>query len=300
LILVKPSYQILAASGKENLLPYTYSNSDQLIEYAGRKCYKSEDKITINSSKQFVENLKKSKHLSVIEHSWELRVYDCEVPFYKYLNFLKLTNNTGYVVAGNLRAFKEWDYDKKDDCCYPTKEILSAIYHNKRWDLLSATVEIITNRSITHELVRHRPASFSQESTRYCNYSKDKFTNNITCVIPSYFQNEIEEGIYNGSYTSNSLEIQTWFDGLINCEKTYLKRINSFKSTAARARGNLPQDLKAEIIITADLDEWKNIIFKLRGQDSTSDEEMKNIIIPIQEEFKKLFPEIFEKRKLNR
>jgi len=296
-ILVKPSYQILAASKKDSLLPYSYDKlPDKLIELAGRMCYKSEDKIDLNSSGPFVQMLKKSEHLSVIEHSWELRVYDhCNLPYCKYLNFLKLSNDTGYIVAGNYRAFKEWKYDKKDDYCTPTKEIYNAIYHFRRWDMLAATVKFVMNRGISHELVRHRPASFSQESTRWCNYSKSKFDNNITFIIPLWFYEDFKECKYDGTEKFEKKEVQMWFDCLKNIEESYLKLTSEYNISSDKARGLLPNDLKTEIIVTADLNQWKNIIFKLRGtEDCKSHIQMKELMIPLHEEFKDIFPEVFK------
>ena len=170
--LVKAGYEIYAASFIENL-PYNYDGNN-LIEIAGRTCYKSEEKIAEGSADKFVKMLEEKGHTAMIEHSWELRYYSTiNLPRYEYLNYLQIFY-VGTLVAGNLRAFEEWEYKGKNDYVKDTK-FLKYIYNDKRWDMLSATVKFVCDTGVTHEAVRHRPPAFAQESTRYCNYSKDKF-----------------------------------------------------------------------------------------------------------------------------
>lgn len=115
------------------------------------------------------------------------------------------------------------------------------------------TFLLVTDRGVTHELVRHRPCSFAQTSTRYCNYSKDKFGNEITVIKPLFDEN------------SNAYKI--WKQGCEHDEKTYFELLNC-GCKPEEARGNLPTDLATELIITANLEEWKHI-FDLRYKGTT-------------------------------
>lgn len=125
-----------------------------------------------------------------------------------------------------------------------TKKHLSIIEHEK------VTVKITTSRAIANEIVRHRIGSYTQSSTRYCNYSKSKFEDGILCVIPSWFNNF--EKSNNKQDAFNSL---MWIDGLKNAEKLYLELI-AHGLKAQEARGILPLDLQTEIIVTYNLRSW--------------------------------------------
>lgn len=115
------------------------------------------------------------------------------------------------------------------------------------------TFLLVTDRGVTHELVRHRVCSFAQASTRYCNYSKDKFGNEITVIKPLFDEN------------SDAYKI--WKQGCEHDEKTYFNLLNcGYKPE--EARGNLPTDLATELIITANLEEWQHI-FDLRYKGTT-------------------------------
>ena len=109
------------------------------------------------------------------------------------------------------------------------------------------TAHLVTNRGVTHELVRHRVASFSQESTRYCNYNKGKFRGEITVVSPTHLTDE---------------NLEAWRTGVHAAETAYMQMIQSGVSPQI-ARGVLPNDLKAEIVVTANLREWHHI-FSMR------------------------------------
>lgn len=294
--LIKPGYKILAASGKLDL-PYSYGNPKNLIEVAGRTCYKSEDKITKDSSEKFVQMLKNNGHNAMIEHSWEIRYYDTiNLPKYKFLNFLQV-NFVGTLVAGNIRGFDEWQYNEKNDFCIPTSNLTERIHKEKRWDMLSATVKFVCDRGVSHEIVRHRPPGYAQESTRYCNYSQDKFGNHVTFIIPVWLD-WLEEGEYSWGINSpkglsavENLGAWFWFKQLCEIETTYLMLIQE-GWIPGQARSVLPNSLKTEIVVTADLAEWQHI-FSLRAYNPKAHEQMREIMLPTQEDFKKLFPEIF-------
>lgn len=128
------------------------------------------------------------------------------------------------------------------------KQILSR-GHESVIEHISITVRVICDRGVTHEIVRHRIASYSQESTRYCNYSSDKFCNEITVINPLF----LEEG---------SLQYNIWKKAMENCEAAYFSLISDGASPQ-EARSVLPNSLKTEIFMTMNFREWRHF-FKLR------------------------------------
>lgn len=201
--IIKPYYEILTPINGEEILKF--------IELAGRVSYKSEDKITQDSAKIFVEKIVKNEHESVLEH-------------------------------------------------------------------FNISVRYICDRGVSHELVRHRIASYTQESTRYCNYSKDKFGNEITVIKPVYW--EEGSGLYN-----------LWKEACLYAESSYFNLLAQ-GATPQQARGVLPTDLKTEIFSTMNLREWKHF-FKMRTAKSAHPK-MRELTIPLLTEFKSLIPIIFD------
>lgn len=152
----------------------------------------------------------------------------------------------------------------------------------------SATVKFIIDRGVSHELVRHRLASYSQESTRYCDYQSD----DITFIIPPWVN--IEPGCYRyndwnqDAYDSATV---TWTFALLFAEEQY-KRLREEGWTPEKARSVLPNSLKTEIVVTANFREWKHI-FTLRTS-KRAHPQMQEIMIPLCKWFQDRFPEIFE------
>lgn len=139
------------------------------------------------------------------------------------------------------------------------------------------TVKLITDRGVSHELVRHRIASYTQESTRYCNYSSDKFDGEVAFILPSYA-------------TVNFL-FKPWLSAIIYAEKRYFEMLSAGASPQ-QARDVLPNSLKTEVVITANIREWRNIL-KLRT-DKSAHPQMVAIMTDILTEFKKRFPILFD------
>lgn len=148
----------------------------------------------------------------------------------------------------------------------------SVIEHEK------ITVKIICDRGVTHEIVRHRIASYSQESARYCNYSKDKFGNELTFIKPVF-------------WSENSQEYEIWKSQMQTIEDSYIKLIQ-LGATPEQARSVLPNSLKIEIVVTMNLREWRHF-FKLRTS-KYAHPQMREIGIPLLEKMCELFPPIFE------
>lgn len=168
--IVIPSVEVLSVT----------PNPEQLIEYCGRICYKSEDKITSASAEAFIEKILKLGHHSVLEHA-------------------------------------------------------------------VATIKFMCDRGVTHELVRHRLASYSQESTRYCNYGKGKHGGEISVIQPPCLAED---------------QHRAWERGCACAEAQYLELLR-LGAPPQIARSVLPICLKTEIAVTANFREWRHI-FKLR------------------------------------
>jgi thymidylate synthase (FAD) len=148
------------------------------------------------------------------------------------------------------------------------------------------SVRFICDRGVSHELVRHRLASFSQESTRYCNYK-----NGVTFIIPPWV--DIEPGEYKGvSFLQNfDSAAYYWLEHMIHSETSYLDLLDEGNSPQ-QARGVLPNATKTELIMTANFREWRHI-FKLRTA-KAAHPQMRELTIPLLEEVKKLIPVIFD------
>ena len=154
----------------------------------------------------------------------------------------------------------------------------------------SLSVKFVVDRGISHELVRHRIASFAQESTRYVNYSLDKFGNEINVI-------DIRNGIILDNKMKNmdsrtiELIINEWLLAMEDAEKHYMKMIE-LGATPQIARSVLPNSTKTEITITANYREWRNF-FKLRVP-NTAHPQMREVTIPLLNELKSMLPIIFD------
>lgn len=185
------------------------NNTLELIEQAGRTCYKSEEKITRGSAVEFAKSIMKSGHESVIEH-------------------------------------------------------------------VSASVRFITNRGVTHELVRHRLAAYSQESTRYVNYKN----RDMEFIEPVWIRNV--------SIFARELFVRACEDA----EESYKCMIGCCSCTPQQAREVLPNALKTEIVVTANLREWRHI-FRLRTS-KASHPQMVALMLDCLQGFKAAVPVIFD------
>lgn len=149
--------------------------------------------------------------------------------------------------------------------------------HESVIEHISITVRIVCDRGILAELTRHRLASFSVESTRYANYSKDKFGSEITVIKPFFWQED-------------SPQYREWETAMAACEQSYMRLIQS-GSKAQEARSVLPNSLKTDIIITANIREWLHI-FNLRCS-KASHPQMRQIMLPLLAEFNRRVPILF-------
>lgn len=140
------------------------------------------------------------------------------------------------------------------------------------------TVKFVCDRGVSHEIVRHRMASYCQESTRYCNYSQDKFDNEITVIKP-FFLDENAPGWL------------MWKRACKTAETAYFDLLD-FGCTPQEARAVLPNSLKTELVMTANLREWRHFL-KLRTA-KAAHPQMREVAIPLLEDFKARIPVIFD------
>lgn len=153
--------------------------------------------------------------------------------------------------------------------------------HEAMLEHASITVKFVTDRGISHEIVRHRLASYAQESTRYCNYSQDKFGHELTFIIPDFLE-----------YGSEGFKL--WKDEMKQVEKTYFAMLEA-GHTPQEARSVLPNSLKTELVMTANLREWR-AFFKLRAANSTgaAHPQMLEITRPLLDDLKAMIPVVFD------
>ena len=315
--LIKPSFEIWdQPAGLEGVC--------KQIEKVGRVCYKSEDKITEDSAKPFVERMTKSGHGAMLEHGtvYLLVPFETHISKYKTNKYSKVRDIAKHLmddksaVTTNLRVLVENGWlDDLQYICEPTE------FHAKR-----ITVHFVCDRGVSHEFVRHRVFSFAQESTRYCNYSKDKFGNEITFIIPcwldipegkAYWHDGInyrvgvtEENIFGESVNpkawfnkeSNCVEVHDYIQALDNAEKAYLRLMSAWENrvtdrryvtgfkgnpwTPQQARAVLPNALKTELVMTGFVSDW-NHFFDLRARGTTGapHPQAKELAEPLMKEF---------------
>ena len=231
------------------------------IELAGRTCYKSEDKITEDSAKGFVDRMIGSKHGAMLEHGTvylkATAKYDIEHDYwdmpqklfasffnknkYSKLRTVESEDACDCYITTNMRVIVENNlFECLKYICEPTE------HHEKR-----ITVRFTCDRGVSHEIVRHRVMSFAQESTRYCNYSKDKFGNELTFIKPSWYSKTLENK--HGGFERFLEDSQSLYISLL--DQGYLPQ---------EARACLPNVLKTEIVVTGFESDWEHF-FSLRS-----------------------------------
>lgn len=234
--------------------------------------------------------------------------------FKSYLTITRNSSSTRYVISGNVRAWREFfsvyaasmhglmpeftrNFIKSNPLLFPEfqKDIRFINFSGMMVPLSDdelvtkeeklahqrLSVKFIVDRGVSHEIVRHRPASFGQESTRYCNYIKDDFGGEIAVIKPFY----LEEGTH--GYT-------VWKGACETAETAYFNLLN-WGCSPEEARGVLPTHLKTEVVMTATLSEWVHF-FNLRALGTTGapHPQMRQVAAPLLEDMKTIESEIFE------
>lgn len=298
--LIKQGFEIIEQpSGLEGMY--------KMIEMAGRTCYKSEDKITETSAKEFVDRMIKSGHGAMLEHGTVyLDMPDSAgdyglVPFfasnpYSELIVVPLEDREHNYITTNFRVIienfaEEYIPDILQYWCEPTE------YHKKRY-----TVKWTIDRVTGESFLRHRVFSFARESTRYCNYSKDKFGNELTFIIPCWL--DVPEGKYtniakqsneDGEYkqimihenNTNAYPLTTTPEGrfLWNCywdEHDYFDLLN-YGWKPQQARQVLPFSVSSPLVMTGFASDWLHF-FDLRCN-SHAHPQAREIATALKEEF---------------
>lgn len=259
--IVQPNIEIIEqAPGMEGALRH--------IEIVGRTCYKSEDNMTDDSYLRFVDMLTNNEHFAMLEHATIYLTVPLEkealIDIYEknaFSKVIKPKGDTHAYITTNPRVIIEndWQCDMEYMVPAPTK-------HARR-----VTVKFTTQIAISREFNRHRVNSIAEESTRYCNYSKDKFGKEISVSLPSW----IHEGnikLCQGSNDIKSLcediasaettwwtSLEYWLFANLATEYAYNNLIK-LGWTAQQARVVLPLDTKTELVHTAFIDDWKHFL----------------------------------------
>ena len=259
-------------------IPNKFINDYLNIEQFDEETFEDSPYYENLTADDFVNTLMKSGHGAMLEHG---TVYlDCPENIFQKYNSNKFSKgviiNTGktrgkdiyeypiykYYVTTNLRVLVENNWlDDLHYVCEPTE------YHTKR-----VMVRFICDRGVSHEIVRHRVMSFAQESTRYCNYSKNKFGQELTFIEPAW---EFP--------SSNIVNTRERFEAMLEeTEANYMELITlGFKPQEARAI--LPNALKTEIVVTGFIDDWKHF-FELRC-DNAAHPDIRKLALDLQKQF---------------
>ena len=270
-------------------------NPFKKIEMAGRTCYKSEKAISEDSAIAFYDRLVKSKHTAMLEHATfvfrvELLVYEMarRCPYLHATSELVDSKIGGkvnrFLVSGNLRAINESRIyaliERLRDSGIGDGRLAYIEAEKPFNDVFGKTVKLIdfaeinnptpaeiaahkyttmrftTDRGVSHELVRHRPFSFAQESTRYVTYTKEQFGGgDIKFIKPA-------------GYDDWSMDMKQHFEGALREAEQYYNRLIMDGASAQQARAVLPNAVKTEIIVTGNDAEWQHF-FNLRSKGTT-------------------------------
>jgi len=212
--IVKAGYEIVAPQEQAGFI-----TAAKRIERMGRIAYKSEDKITEDSWKQFVSMIVARGHEAVLEHATMAVIFTCD-------------------------------------------------------------------RGVSHELVRHRLCAFTQESTRYCNYSSGKFGEEITVIDIHPYLDKTKNGLHD-------LHMWDWWRKECESAEKKYKELVANGASPQIARSVLPNSLKTEIGVTANFREWRHI-FKLRAISKAAHPQMREIMMPLYEHCRQMLPEVFD------
>lgn len=261
--LINQSYEICKTHG------YTLQDVYKDIERAARVSYKSEDKITEDSAEKMVQRLINMKHYSPLEFG---TIYLKTSDYYiinKYIfnpySKVEMSAGVGYITTNYRVIIEKNRIDDLQYMCEPTE------HHQKR-----TTVKFITNRAVSHELVRHRSMSFMQESQRYVAYDKDKFGKELTFIKPAWKQPEWDE------QANETVLMHLLF---VSIEDTYMK-LRALGLTPQQARTVLPNATKTELYMCGFDKDWEHF-FDLRDKTHV-DPQMYNLAHPLHEEFNKI------------
>lgn len=270
------------------------------IALVAHNCYQVKEK-THEANINFVKQLIKNKHFAMLEHhvycfkiidetfkdtllilnNHFINIYKDKISFSLrtaielFTSEDSLSHKVGAILVKHLsqeiidmvNSSYETNLTRDEKELLEVKDV-TALPLDERKIHMYVSVKLITNRGVTHELVRHRLCAFAQESTRYCNYTKDKFSNALTYIRPVDYEEHKET-----------------YDRYFECEaETYFKLIEE-KSVPDKARSVLCNSLKASIYVTCNLNEWDHI-FELRTA-LNAHQDIRELLLPVKEELAK-------------
>lgn len=186
-----------------------------------------------------------------------------------------------HIEKAGRTAYKSEDKIDYDSAKKFVKKMMN-FKHESVIEHYSITVRIICDRGVTHEIVRHRLASYTQESTRYVNYSKGKYNKEITVIEPIFWDTTTEEG---------KTKYKIWHSAMRFAEESYMDLLEA-GATPQEARSVLPNSLKTEIVMTMNLRSWRHF-FELRCN-KAAHPQMREIALPMLKKFKEIVPVIFD------
>ncbi len=199
-----------------------------------------------------------------------------------YTEIINKENIDGIEILKNIEMVGRTCYKSEvnitEDSCKKFTAMLISRGHEAMIEHNHISVKFVCDRGVSHELVRHRLASFGQESTRYCNYTADKFNNELTFIEPIFLD-------------IDPLCKQIWIESMKNTEENYLWLVGHGWSPQD-ARSILPNSLKTEIVMTMNIREWRHF-FMLRA-DTPAHPQMRELVIPLLHELNELVPIVFE------
>ena len=261
----------------------------QRIEQCAAICYQRPAKPTEEESIEFCRSMAKRGHLTTLEMAQvHLVVYSnyCTMPESKYITVTLMETQRAHIVSGSIRSFME-DSSLDGGNIHTFLSLNIPVFFQSTFDTVTprsvrfaepheiprshqyVAVRVICSRAISHQLVRHRPFSFLQESQRYCRYE-----DGITVIEPEWAK---------ADETGRTFTGPEWFSHMMKCESHYQRQLFNGLSPQ-QARGGLPNDTKTELIMYGSLPMWDHV-FDMRCA-AGADPEMKRICIPLREEFK--------------
>ena len=313
--IIKPSVEIM-----QNI-----KNPQKHIESIARTCYKSNDLITEDSNKKFINTLVERKHWAMLEHyifiykvtnefidKFITEARDCNTSL-KYMTITNINNRNlisfsartlldllsvvdNFIPGYPEECFRDHIYELMQQCVYDysctelfnvtprnsshfvniTLDVLEKEYDEEEYMIHGwRSVKFICDRGVSHEIVRHRDASFAQESTRYCDYGKDKHGKEITVIEPLMFKSDSSDELEKQKY-------KFWKEAVQKSEDYYFY-LKDLGASPQEARSVLPNSLKTEIIMTARNYEWVHF-FGLRC-DKAAHPQMREVAIPLYNQF---------------
>lgn len=244
----------------------------KMVELAGRVSYKSEDKITEDSWLKFAKMLKEKGHLSPFEFGTIYLTFEIDSPVYEPY-YIELTNTVLFYKRNPYSKVIEKVNKKGTGNIYYITTNLRVIFEHLRLGDLKYVVEptchyrrhcfkLTLSRDISHEFVRHRSMSLMQESSRYCNYTKGRFDNQCTFIIPVWLESELKEGVYDDISDIDNQVTRNFLFSLCDSEEYYFDLIRDGWQPQ-QARQVLPNALKTELMMCGFESDWHHF-FDLR------------------------------------